>query len=230
VEYFWYHRPEDDHPPPIVRRPEELGSADRAAVGCTQTDLPSAQQRALVREWCDLLPALSGVRLLWLTSRVPQRLFDAACAMPDLEGLYVKWSGIQNLDALAEARGLRHFHLGSSASLESIDALAARTNLETLGLENVKRISDLGPLGELRGLQQLAVEGSMWTTQHVETLEPIGRLSELRYLSLVNLRARDGTLRPLLALRKLRRFHAATWWDEAERQELRSLNPDMVDG
>jgi hypothetical protein len=96
-------------------------------------------------------------------------------------------------------------------------------------LENIKRISDLDPIGDLRGLEELAVEGSTWTTQYVETLSPIGRLLELRYLSLINLRARDGTLRPLYTLRKLRRFRAAAWWDEAELQELRKLNDQLIE-
>lgn len=96
MEYFWYHRLDDHHPPPVVRWPEELGLSDRAAISCTQTDLSTSQQKALVRKWCELLPKLSGLRLLWLTSRVPQRLFDAACEMPDLEGLYIKWSGIKS--------------------------------------------------------------------------------------------------------------------------------------
>lgn len=229
MEYFWYHRPEEDHRPAVIRWPHELRDCDRAGISCTQTDLTASRQRALVSDWCELLPTLSGIRLLWLTSRVPQRLFDAACRMPDLEALYIKWSGIRSLAALRSAAGLRYFHLGSSPGLESIEPLASCTDLISLGLENVARITDLDPVGELGQLEALAVEGSMWTTQYVETLEPIGRLTELRYLSLANLRAGDGTLRPLFALHELRRFVGASWWDEAEREELLRANPGLLE-
>lgn len=228
MAWFWYHRPEDDHPPGSIVWPHEMGDSDRIALACTQTGLSSSRQRALVREWCDLLPRLAGVRLVWLTSRVPQELFDSACRMPDIEGLYVKWSGIRSLEALTAAGGLRHFHLGSSPGLTSIEPLAALAGLRTLGLENVKRIHDLGPLTGLSRLEGLAVEGSTWTTQRVDTLSPIGSLTELRYLSLANLRAEDRTLRPLFALRKLREFHAAQWWDEEELATIRRLNPGLA--
>lgn len=227
MQYFWYHRPQDDHPPPSIRSPDELAHSDRVAIACTQTDLSPSRQKALVKEWCNLLPTLSGVRLLWLNSKAPQALFDAACRVPGLEGLYVKWSGIRSLDALQSAADLRYFHLGSSTGLESIEPLASCSELESLGLENINKIRDMGPIGGLTRLKGLAMEGSTWTAQLVETLEPIGRLTELRYLSLANLRARDRSLRPLFSLRKLQRFLAATWWDESEREELRRLNPEM---
>lgn len=229
MESFWDYRPESDHPPQPIRTPEELRDSDTLAISCTQTDLPPSRQRALVREWCDLLPTLSGVRLLWLTSRVPQPLFDAACQAPRLEGLWVKWSGIKTIEALPSAPFLRHFHLGSSTALESIAPLQSCANLESVGLENIKRISKLDPLASLQRLEELSVEGSTWTTQRVDTLTPIGALTELRYLGLANLRAADGTLRPLFKLRKLVRFHAALWWDPAELARLRALNPGLVD-
>jgi Leucine-rich repeat (LRR) protein len=132
-----------------------------------------------------------------------------------------------SIDALLSAGALRYFHLGSSTSLESIEPLASCPELKSLGLENIKRITELDPIGGLTRLEGLAVEGSTWTTQHVDALEPIGRLTELRYLSLANLRARDGSLRSLFSLRKLERFNAASWWDEGERQELLKLNPAL---
>jgi hypothetical protein len=229
LESFWFYRPVSNHPPRPIQTPDELRDSDALAISCTQTDLSPSRQRALVREWCSLLPTLSGVRLLWLTSRVPQTLFDAACQTPGLEGLWVKWSGIKTLEALTDAARLRHFHLGSSTALESLAPLHACTNLESVGLENIKRISELDPLSSLSRLEELSVEGSTWTTQRVDTMTPVGELSELRYLGLANLRSADGTLRPLFKLRKLVHFHAALWWDPAELAQLRSLNPGLVE-
>lgn len=227
MEYFWYHRPEDNHPPSSIAWPSELNSGERLAIACTQLDISPSRQRTLVREWCRLLPTLEGIKLLWLNSRVPQDLFEAACAVPDIEGLYVKWSGIKSLSSVANAASLRYLHIGSSPGIESILPLANQKGLKWLGLENVKRIDDLSPLGELTSLRGLLIEGSMWTTQRVKTLGPIGRLSQLEYLSIANLRAADETLRPLFSLRNLHSFHAAQWWDEKEIEELRRLNPSL---
>jgi hypothetical protein len=100
--------------------------------------------------------------------------------------------------------------------------------LQWLGLEGVKRISSLEPVGALTGLEGLEVEGSMWTTQKVDTLGPLGKLTGLKYLSIANLRSRDGTLAPLFALRRLETFDAAMWWPVEELEELRRRNPGLA--
>jgi hypothetical protein len=228
MKYFWYYRPEADFPPPPVTRPEEVKPTDRLAVSCTQTGLRPADQRKLVEHWCRFLPTLVDVRFLWLTSRVPQAIFDAACRIRCLEGLWIKWSGLTNIDALQESRVLRYFHLGSSTGLRSIESLSQHRQLRWLGLENLKRIREFEPVGDLAELEGLTLEGSMWTTQRVRTLAPIGRLRKLRYLSIVNLRSDDRTLAPLFSLHNLETFYAALWWDEGELLEIRRQNPRLV--
>jgi len=151
--------------------------------------------------------------------------------MPSLEGLYVKWSGngITHLDALREVSRLQYFHLGSSSSLGSIDLLADLGQLRWLGLENIKQIRDMGPIGQLTGLEGWYLGGSYWTTQHVRALEPLARLRELRYLAITNLKADDQTLVPLFALTKLETFVAAKWWSEAELAAILRRNPGLAE-
>jgi hypothetical protein len=225
MKYFW-HYSSDTTPKPLVD-PRDLRPSDRLCVAATQTGLSSAKQKALVKEWCDLLPTLGEVRLLWLSSKVPQVLLEAACRMPALEGLWIKWSGVSSIASLANLTNLRYFHLGSSAKLESIDPLAAMTRLKWLGLENLSRVRELDPLAALTNLEGLALDGSMYSTWTVATLAPIGQLRGLRYLSLANLRAEDRTLGPLLGLRNLETLVTARWWDDAELAELRRKNPAL---
>jgi hypothetical protein len=228
MKYFWYYRPEENFPPLAVSRPDQLvGKVDRLSVWCTQTGLPPADQRKLVRDWCHLLPNLGDVRFLWLSGRVPQDLFDAACRMTSLDGLCIKWSGAHSIDALREIRALRYFHLGSSTGVQSIDCLSKLDNLRWLDLENLKRIRDFEPVGELTNLEGLALTGSVWTTQRVRTLAPIAKLTNLRYLSLANLRSDDKTLAPLYSLQNLEVFIAANWWDQREFAEIRRRNPRL---
>jgi hypothetical protein len=180
MKYFWYYRPEANFPPPCVTRPEEVQPTDRLAVSCTQTRPRPAEERKLVQHWSRFLPTLVDVRFLWLASKVPQELFDAACRMQSLEGFWIKWSGLASIDALQENRTLRYFHLGSSTGLRSIDPLSQHRQLKWLGLENLKRIRDIEPVGELTELEGLTIEGSMWSTQRIRSLAPLGRLKSLR--------------------------------------------------
>jgi hypothetical protein len=229
LNYFWYHRPDENFPPPNVTRPDEAGTSDRLAVVCTQTPLRPADQRKLVQHWCQHLPGLVDIRYLWLNSRVPQQLFDSVCRMPSLEGLFVKWSGVNNVDGLQKMRSLRYFHLGSSTGLRSIEPLAQLRDLKWLGLENLKQVRDFDPVGELTELEGLAIEGSIWTTQRVRSLAPVSKLRKLRYLSLLNLRADDKTLAPLFSLQTLETFCAEwRWWNQRELEEIRRRNPNLV--
>ena len=229
MQYFWFHRPEDGFPPEPVQTPIEPPGPDRLCVACTQTSLTPSAQRRLAAHWCALFPTLTNVRFLWLSSRATQELFDAVCSMPQLEGLWIKWSGIRTIDRLPALSNLHYFHLGSSTSVTSLDALRQMKGLRWLGLENVKRVREFDVLSHLTQLEGLVLQGSMWSTQRVTTLAPLGTLTSLRYLDISNLRADDKTLQPLYALRNLETFNTAMWWDDGERAEVVRRNPRLVD-
>jgi hypothetical protein len=228
LQDYWHREAKPS--PEAIRDPSEFRGGDELAVWCTQTELSSTRQRALVKAWCDALPALTGVRTLWFQSKVSQSLFDAACQVPGLEGLWIKWSGggIKDASAIRHATALKYFHLGSSTSLASIDPIAGHQGLEWLTLESLSKISDVSKLQDLRDLKGLGLDGSTWTTWHLENLDPIGELGELRYLSLTNLRAKSRTLRPLFKLRRLEALHLALWWDPLEVIEIQQRNPGLA--
>ena len=228
MKYFWRWRPDEGFPPKALVRPEELSGLERLNVACTQTGLPAQEQKRVVTEWCEVLPSLGDVRLLWFASRVPQRLFEAACQMPGLEGLYIKWSGIDDLSALHRLKRLRYFHLGQSARIDSIDPLAGMSHLQWLGLELPSRVRDLDAIGDLVGLEGLSCEGSMGTTWRVRTLDPLGKLHGLRWLSIANVRSDSGTLSPLFSLTNLETFIHASWWSQPELDEIRARNPRLA--
>ncbi len=190
-----------------IRRPDELTDSEGLCISCTQTELPAAQQRRLVGDWCDRLPALDRVRVLWFDSQVPQNLFDAACRMKSLESLWIKWSSIKSLTEIENSHSLRHLHVGSSAQIQSIDVLGAMTDLRSLSLENVKRISDFAPLSPLAGLEEFRLSGGLWGHQKVESLAPFANLESLKFLYLGGVKCLDGSLRPLGRLRRLQRVN-----------------------
>jgi hypothetical protein len=228
LRYFWYWRPDELFPPQPIIHTEQFAGADRLNVACTQTNLSASRQKHVIDEWCDFLPTLSKVRLLWFSSRVPQKLFEAACRVPSLEGLYIKWSGISTLAPLLGAAHLRYFHLGQSASVASIEPLGKMRQLRWLGLELLSKVREFSPIGRLLGLDGLSLEGSVGTTWRVTTLTPLRTLASLRYLSIANLRSDDMTLAGLFPLTNLVTFRHAKWWKREELEEIRRRNSALT--
>jgi hypothetical protein len=76
-------------------------------------------------------------------------------------------------------------------------------------------------------LRGLSLEGSMWTTQIVDSLNPLGQLTNLEFLSIANLKAKDKTLMPLLNLKKLKTLHLAKWWPKSEMSILKKEMPRL---
>jgi hypothetical protein len=100
--------------------------------------------------------------------------------------------------------------------------------LEWLGLENLRRIRTIEPVGALAQLVGLTLQGSMWSNWTVRTLMPLSSMIGLKYLALDGLRADDRTLAPLFHLRSLETLILAKWWDQEEVQEVRRRNPRLT--
>jgi hypothetical protein len=202
--------------PRSIRRPQEYGGGAELSILCTQLDVPAKQQRLLVEEWCETLPTLKDVRTLWFQSRVPQALFEAACRLPALEGLWIKWSGITGLDALPQLGKLRYFHLGQSGGLRSLSLLAEMPRLEWLQLGGTVKATDIESLAPLSRLIGLGFTGGDGQAIRLPSLAPLSRLSSLRWLHLGALRVEDKSLRPLAALPELEWLHLPNWFAVSE--------------
>ena len=180
----------------------------------------------IIKGWAEILPILNSVEVLWVAPKVNQYLFDAICRMPKLRGLWVKHSSIKYVDS-SPLQGLEFLRLGSSPSLNSIQQLANIESLKWLETENLKRITDFSLLSDLKQLVGLGIDGSMWTTQLVESLNPIAKLKKLRYPSLTNTRVIYKNLRPLHRLDNLKTIRMAQWWPKAEVAGLKHANPNL---
>ena len=224
---YWYYRPDEGFPPKSITFPNEYDGNHRLNVICTQTDLPAIRQRKLVKEWCETFPKIENVKILWLSSRVNQDLFEAVCEMKNLIGLNIKWSAIKRINSILKLKDLRYLNFGGSSQVESINCLGFMKDLVWLEIDNLKKITDISPLSKLSRLGGLSLEGSMWTTQIVDSLAPIGQLTNLEYLSLANLKAKNKTLMPLLNLKKLKTLHLAKWWPKGEISTLKRELPGL---
>lgn len=223
---FWRYRAGEDFPPDPVRRLEDYRGTERLNLACTQTELTPYRQRKLVEAWCDALPTLTDLRYLWMSTRVSQAMFEAACRVPRLEGLYVKWGGIDDLSPLLQQMGLHFLHIGSSPGITSIECLSELRSLEVLELENLHRIDDISVIGGLGGLLGLALYGGEkgW---RIRSLGPLSRLGALRYLFIPGVRVEDGSLRPLRQLGSLRTLRLDSRWPPDDVLELQLRYPEL---
>jgi hypothetical protein len=226
---YWYHRPQRNFPPKAIQQPEDYDGGDRLSLAITQTSLKPPAQRALVKRWCGLLPTLGNVRVLWFHSKVSQEMFDAACAMPGLRGLYIKWSSIEDLSPLAKLRGLSHFHLGGAPSAEPLDVLASLPELVDLEIRNVRAAADLSFLRKLPRLRALSVCGDSNSLKPLDivTLAPLTALQQLERLSLVAVRVDDDSLAPLADLPALKHLRLTNQLPRDEYARLAGRRPDL---
>lgn len=226
---YWYHRPLRKFPPESIRYPTEYDGGDRLSLTCTQTDLPGKQQRELVREWCKVLPTLSKVRILWFQSKVTQELFDAACTMEKLEGLYIKWSDIKNLEPIKGLVNLIHLHIGGAPSAAPIDALCELRNLVDLEVHNVKAAENLKFLERMPQLRSLdlAGDGNSLKSLRINSLAPIRSLTNLKKLGISTATVIDESLEPIADLPRLKYLLISNQFEMEEFAKLAGKCPSV---
>jgi len=213
-----------DWSPKCITYFEDYEPSETLKLEITQLDNVSYyRQTKIVDEWCARLPNLEEVKYLGFVSRVNQKMFDAVCNMPNLEGLFIKWSGVKNIESLRIPKNLHYLWLGGSSQVESIAVLGELTSLVTLELQQLNKISDFSVLSNLTNLEGLGIDGSMWTTQKIETLKPLANLSKLKYLSLISTQLKDKSFDPILNLTELVYFQSSWNYPETEFEKLKSL-------
>lgn len=143
-----------------------------------------AEKKKVMQAWVKKLPTLQHLKRLNLWTHVNQAVFDAACALPNLEVLRIKWGNVQDISAIAQLRKLRALYFGSATRVKSIAPLGELPALEILLLENFKSIDDFTPLTALRSLRDLSVTGSMWSRQAIGSLAPFAEMTWLESLAL----------------------------------------------
>lgn len=161
-----------------------------------------AEKKQITKAWVHTLPTLRHLKRLRLWTHVTQPVFEAACQLRQLEVLQIKWSNVRDLSAISGLQQLRALSIGSSTKVPSIEPLIQLQQLKLLELENFKSITDFSPLVLLTSLDSLAITGSMWSSQAIESLEPFGQMTWLRTLSLDT--SSVSSLKPLARLKNLR--------------------------
>ena len=195
-------------------------------IACTQTGLPASRQRRLVDDWIRHLSTVPATTVVF-SSKVPQDLFDAVCAAPNLRALSIKWSSCRSLQHLKQARSLEALCIGSSPGLADLRPISELSGLKHLFLENVAGPVDLSFTDRLGNLKELGLAAARGRTLEVLTLEPLASLKQLEMLWLVSLRVLHRGLRPLHALQNLKSLRTTIRSASSELKALCAAVPSL---
>ena len=228
VPSYWYHRPDQDFPPKAIARPEDHSGGPTLNISCTQSDMPASAQKKLVRLWCETLPTLKSVRTLWFSCRVSQELFDAACTMPGLEGLYLKWNVVESLQSLRLAPQLRYLYLGASSRVESLEHVASLKELEWFQVESPSKAFEIEALGKMARLVGLGLTGSESKKLELQSFAPLSELRGLKWLHLGAVHVRDASLVPLAQLTSLEWLGVGNYFSVEEFARLSAHLPGVI--
>jgi len=220
----------DPYPFHVSQWPKSIASygdydgGERLRLSWDLSRITEKEKKQAIKQWSEKLHELGNVRWLSLWSHVTPPLIEAACRMPGLECLQIKWSNVRDISAIGNLQQLRYLYVGSSTRIESIESLAALSNLRLLEIENFKLISDFSPLVRLTSLESLAVTGSMWARQDVGTLETFAQMTWLQSLAVDTSKVK--TLRPLANLRRLKSIDIGNRLPMSEYAWLSAMLPD----
>jgi hypothetical protein len=135
-----------------------------------------------------------------LASQLTNEILQVLAKMPHIERISVMGISKGDFSVFSTTNSLRVLYADSDTKTETLDSFATLTQLTALNITNFKRVRDLMPLANLKNLEVLAIEGSMWTAMRVKSLKPIAELKRLRQIFLANFRVDDDSLKPLCVL------------------------------
>jgi hypothetical protein len=163
---------------------------------------------------------------VWVYS-VNQDFLEELADIPTIEQLFIGGTTAVDLTPLQRLRQLRRLVINSGTKIQSMDWVAGLPPLESLAIENFKRVLHLDPLVSLTSLTALGIEGSIWTRMRVSTLAPLSGLCGLRYLFLTNLTASDHSLHHLHSLTGLELLQIGALFPDEELVRLRQALPRL---
>jgi Leucine-rich repeat (LRR) protein len=158
---------------------------------------------------------------------VNQECLEELSQLPQIEMLYLSQLSATDLGCLSKCRSLRHLVIKGGTKVSSLSWLEGLPPLQSLLLEHLKLINDIAAVKAIPSLTAFGFEGSMWTTQPVESFQPITQLPNLEALFLTNCRPKSDGLRPLGQIRPLQYLEIAGFFPDAEFLALRQDNPAL---
>ena len=173
------------------------------------------------------LSRFKRLKHLW-AGRVNQEMVEEIAELPELEILRIKNMSAASLEPLARNRKLKRLIIKGGNKVPDMEwTRGLSPTLDVLHLESFFRATDIKPIGELRQLTTLGLEGGMDRKLELKSFEPLGALANLQYLLLAATRAADKRLAPLHGLKKLRHLSCGVFFPDAEFIALQKASPNL---
>jgi hypothetical protein len=159
---------------------------------------------------------------------VNQECVEEIADLPLLETLYMMQLTAVDLRCLGRCRALRHLVIKGGAKIPSLSWLRDLPPLDSLLLENLRLVTDISDVQALQSVNALGIEGSMWTTQRVNSFQPIAQLPRVEAFFLTGCRPIADGLQPLFHLHRLRYLEIAGRFPDADFLALRNALPQLT--
>lgn len=204
---YWFI---DECPDKRVVELAEYAGEKELIINCTQLDGPqyesAREKKRVLHEWCKFLTenphAFTELRF---GTRMPQELFNAVCEQKDLKRLYIKWGVYPDISAISKLQELEYLHIGSGASVLSVEPVAELKKLVVLSVENFQKINDYSTLVALDNLELLSIEGDVWAPRyiHIDSFEFLRKMKQLRSFSSTSAVVKSKDYTPILELKNI---------------------------
>lgn len=134
----------------------------------------------------------------------------------------------QSLNRISEFQNIESIEIVTypDTSLEFIEKLP---RVKFLKITHLPKVSDISPLSKLASLEALylSVLPSWDKLQHIASLKPLSRLTNLRSLSLHGFFIDDGSLQPLHSCLLLNELHSGNLFSMQELLSLKAVKPEI---
>lgn len=193
----------------FLRDVSEYKGEDEIVLACTQqSDLSANEQKKSVKKWCDLfLNEQTGIKKIWITTRISQKIFDAVCSQESLDGLWIKWGGYKDISNIENLEELEYLHLGGGGQIESLEPLKSLTKLKTFESKGLYKITNYDFLKKLNTLEDLSLWGDPFSAMkkiNIESLKFLRSLDKISRLDLCMTKIGDKDYKPILNLPNLK--------------------------
>lgn len=150
-----------------------------------------------------LLPSFNQVDHMYVRV-INQNQFDFLMAQFKLKSFWVYGLRVADFSALETQTELETLVLQWNTKATELWDLSNHPRLKKIALHDFSKLRLITNLGLCPSLEYVELSGGIWNALTLETLEPIRLLTNLRELSMSNIRVKDESLAPLTALESLR--------------------------
>ena len=166
--------------------------------------------------------------LRYLVARGPNdgMLFSIGTAT-SVEDLSLSGGTMTDLNPLSSLLKLSRLSISVASRLRSLDGIEGLTSLQYLSMWRCAALTSIAPLAGLRRLRLVFLDGNMYAPMRIDSLTPLAELHDLEVIKLQNVRVRDRDLRPLHALKKLRRLELPDFFPRREFDALAAALPTV---